>query len=193
MARVASTEPPADASLPEIDLGHFSIGDRIPSHMSDCFGCGKDHPTGLHIQSIIAGGPKLESNFVVGEFHQGAPGLAHGGILTLACDEVLGHLMYLLKSPAVTGRLETDFLLPVPIGSVLHFKAEIVGVSGRKVYSKCEGHLNSPDGPIAIRARSLYVKVDLSHFTTSAPAEYLEKVKSDERLKRDLSVFEVNP
>ena len=101
--------------------------------------------------------------------------------------------MYLLKSPAVTGRLETDFLLPVPIGSVLYFKAEIVGVSGRKVYSKCEGHLNSPDGPIAIRARSLYVKVDLSHFTTSAPAEFLEKVKSDERLKRDLSVFEVNP
>ena len=79
---------------------------------------------------------KENGKFLVTENHQGAPGLAHGGLLTLAFDEALGKLMWLLRAPAVTGRLETDFLLPVPIGTELHILAEITGLAGRKVYSR---------------------------------------------------------
>jgi len=59
----------------------------------------------------------LTGQFVVTEKHQGAPGLAHGGLLARALDEALGKLMWLLRAPGVTARLETDFLKPVPMGT----------------------------------------------------------------------------
>ena len=99
----------------------------------------------------------LTGQFVVTDQHQGAPGLAHGGLLALAFDEALGKLMWLLRAPAVTARLETDFMKPVPIGSTLFITAEIVGQEGRKVYSKAEGRLDSPDGPLALRGSSLWI------------------------------------
>jgi len=144
--------------------------------------------------STVGEGCKVAAIFSVSEFHQGAPGLVHGGILTLACDEILGHLMWLLRKPAVTGRLETDFLLPVPVDSVIHLSAEILGVSGRKVYSRCEGRLNAVDGPVAIRAQSLFVIVDMQHFLDSAPEDYLTRIQGNPALMREIdSSFEVNP
>jgi acyl-coenzyme A thioesterase PaaI-like protein len=128
------------------------------------------------------------------EDHQGAPGLAHGGLLSLAFDEALGKLMWLLRAPAVTARLETDFLRPVPLGSTLHISARITGQVNRKVYGSAEGRLNSPDGPIALRAAALYVIVPMEHFLTNAPKEYLEQIsKSPEILAFVDPDFEINP
>ena len=31
-------------------------GEEIPSHLNMCFGCGVDHPTGLHMKSIAGEG-----------------------------------------------------------------------------------------------------------------------------------------
>ena len=79
-------------------------GEEIPSHLNMCFGCGSDHPTGLHMKSIAGEGLTATCEFTVTEMHQGAPGLAHGGLLSLAFDEALGKLMYLLQVPAEIGR-----------------------------------------------------------------------------------------
>ena len=57
-------------------------GEEIPSHLSMCFGCGSDHPTGLHMKSIAGEGLTATCEFTVTEMHQGAPGLAHGGLLS---------------------------------------------------------------------------------------------------------------
>ena len=51
----------------------------------------------------------INAKFTVTEMHQGAPGLAHGGLLSCAFDEALGKLMWLVRQPAVTGKLETLF------------------------------------------------------------------------------------
>jgi len=59
----------------------------------------------------------------------------------LAFDEALGKLMWLIRSPAVTARLETDFLLPVPMGTTLHITAEITGQVNRKVIAAQLGDL----------------------------------------------------
>ena len=199
MARVPSTTPPADAQSAQVHPDAPKPGDSIPypyhdAHVEYCVGCSQSHLFGLRMLSTVGEGSAVTSMFTVSEFHQGAPGLAHGGILTLACDEVLGHLMWLLRKPAVTGRLETDFLLPVPVGSVLHLSAEILGVSGRKVYSRCEGRLNAVDGPVAIRAQSLFVIVDMQHFLDSAPEDYLTRIQGNPALMREIdSSFEVNP
>jgi acyl-coenzyme A thioesterase PaaI-like protein len=143
-------------------------GEEIPSHLSMCFGCGVDHPTGLHMKSIAGEGLTATCVFTVNEMHQGAPGLAHGGLLSLAFDEALGKLMYLLQVPAVTGHLDTDFIKPIPVGSKLFINARITGQERRKVYTEAEGRLNSPDGELALKASALYVVVGIEHFVKNA-------------------------
>ena len=79
-------------------------GTVLDSHYAHCFGCGERHPTGLHMRVTAGEGVSLTGEFVVTADHQGAPGLAHGGLLTAAFDETLGMLMWLLRTPAGPGR-----------------------------------------------------------------------------------------
>ena len=194
MSRVASTTPPEGAIIPERHPEAPATGSKIPSHFAHCFGCGEKHPTGLHLVAHVGNAMDITAEFVVSENHQGAPGLAHGGLLSLAFDEALGKLMWLLRAPAVTARLETDFLKPVPMGSKLFITAEITGQVGRKVYCSAVGRLNSLDGEIAVRAAALFVIVPMSHFLQNAPAEYLEAIaKTPEVLAFVDPNFNINP
>ena len=194
MSRVASTTPPEGAVIPERHPEAPATGSKIPSHFAHCFGCGEKHPTGLHLVAHVGNAMNITAEFVVSENHQGAPGLAHGGLLSLAFDEALGKLMWLLRAPAVTARLETDFMKPVPMGSKLYISAEITGQVNRKVYCSAIGRLNSPDGEIAVRAAALFVIVPMSHFLQNAPAEYLEAIaKTPEVLAFVDPNFNINP
>jgi len=194
MSRVASTTPPEGSIIPPRHPEAPATGSRIPSHFANCFGCGEKHPTGLHLVAHVGNEMNITAEFVVSENHQGAPGLAHGGLLSLAFDEALGKLMWLLRAPAVTARLETDFLKPVPMGSKLFISAEITGQVSRKVYCSAVGRLNSPDGEIVVRAAALFVIVPMSHFLQNAPAEYLEAIaKTPEVLAFVDPNFNINP
>ena len=194
MSRVPSTVPPEGAQVPPRHPKAPEPGTKIPSHFGHCFGCGELHPTGLHLVAHAGDGQNLTAVFTVNENHQGAPGLAHGGLLSLAFDEALGKLMWLIRSPAVTARLETDFLLPVPMGTTLHITAEITGQVNRKVYCSAVGRLGSPEGPIAVRAASLYVIVPMQHFLDNAPKEYLAHVIAHPELLAFVDPeFEINP
>ena len=194
MSRVASTSAPEGAMIPQRHPKAPPIGSQIPSHFGHCFGCGELHPTGLHLVAHAGNGVDLTAEFTVTENHPGAPGLAHGGLLSLAFDEALGKLMWLLRAPAVTARLETDFLRPVPMGSTLHISARITGQVSRKVYCEAEGRLNSPDGDIAVKAAALFVIVPMNHFLDNAPKEYLEYIsKHPELLAFVDPEFEINP
>ena len=194
MSRVPSTIAPEGSEIPARHAKAPLPGSKIPSHFGHCFGCGDLHPTGLHLVAHAGEGQNLTAVFTVTENHQGAPGLAHGGLLSLAFDEALGKLMWLIRSPAVTARLETDFLLPVPMGSTLHISAEITGQVNRKVYTAAFGRLDSPDGPIAVRAAALFVIVPMKHFMENAPKEYLAHVTAHPELLAFVDPdFEINP
>jgi acyl-coenzyme A thioesterase PaaI-like protein len=170
------------------------VGTKIPSHFGHCFGCGELHPTGLHLVAYAGEGATITAQFTVTQDHQGAPGLAHGGLLSLAFDEALGKLMWLLRAPAVTGRLETDFLKPVPIGTTLYITAEITGQVNRKVYTSAVGRIGSADGEIVVRAAALYITVPMDHFMNNAPQEYLaELAKAPELMAFVDPNFEINP
>jgi acyl-coenzyme A thioesterase PaaI-like protein len=194
MSRVASTTPPEGAIIPDRHPKAPEIGTKIPSHFGHCFGCGELHPTGLHLVAHAGAGADLTAEFTVTENHQGAPGLAHGGLLSLAFDEALGKLMWLIRAPAVTARLETDFLKPVPMGTTIHITARITGQVNRKVYTAAEGRLGGADGAIAVKAAALFVVVPMSHFLENAPKEYLEHIaKTPEILAFVDPEFEINP
>jgi acyl-coenzyme A thioesterase PaaI-like protein len=113
----------------------------------------------------------------VGELHQGAPGLAHGGVLTTAFDEVLGSLNWLIGDPVVTGRLSMAFRAPVPVGATVTIDAQITGVSGRKVFAAAQGTL--ADGRLAVTAESVFIKVPLEHFIANGNAEHIASAMAD--------------
>jgi acyl-coenzyme A thioesterase PaaI-like protein len=99
------------------------------------------------------------------EHHQGAPGLAHGGVISAAVDEGMGYLLWLVESPAVTAHLEVDFRRPVPVGSRLELQARLEGVTGRKIRASLTGWV---DGEVVVEARALYLKVGVEHFVPHA-------------------------
>lgn len=179
--------PHADAPKPGTELG---------VHFGQCFGCGDEIDAGLHLRSTV-GEQFVHSQFTVTAAHQGAPGLAHGGLLACAFDEALGSTVgNLMRRPAVTAKLETDFRRPVPVGSTLYIAAKLDGVAGRKIYVSADGHLDAEDGPVAVSARALFLVVGFDHFSTHGDPEALEKLAAQheknkrERAKRD---WEINP
>jgi acyl-coenzyme A thioesterase PaaI-like protein len=165
------TTPPPGTEAPTRAPGAPPPGSVLGPHYAHCVGCGDRHPTGLRLQVTAGEGVDIRARFTVTDDHQGAPGLAHGGLLSVAFDEAMGFVLVLLRRPAVTGRLETDYLRPVPVGATLHIEAECVGVAGRKIYTRGEGRLDAPDGPVAVRSTGLFVAVPLSHFTTHGRAD----------------------
>ena len=194
MARIASTTPPEDAVMPARHPKAPAIGSQIPSHFGFCFGCGELHKTGLHFVAQAGKELDLTGSFTVTENHQGAPGLAHGGLLSLAFDEALGKLMWLIRTPAVTGRLETDFLLPVPMGRTLYIDAKITGQAGRKIYTEAEGRLDSPTGEIAVKAAALYIAVPMEHFIKNLTEQYKDHLVEHPELMAFVDPdFDVNP
>ena len=109
-------------------------------------------------------GPHLTGTFTVTDHHQGAPGLAHGGLLTTAFDDALGSLNWLLRRPAVTGRLETDFRRPVPVGSTLHIDAEVAGVRAARSSPGRSAASSARTARVAMTAAALFVQVPVEHF-----------------------------
>lgn len=132
----------------------------LPSHYARCFGCGRDHPTGLHL-AVAGGGRRVRGSFLVTEHHQGAPGLAHGGVISAAVDEAMGFLLWLLATPAVTAHLEVDFRRPVPVGTRLELEGEVERVEGRKIFGRMTGRV---EGQVVVEARALFVMVGAEHF-----------------------------
>lgn len=168
-------------------------GELLGSHYGQCFGCGDAQPHGLHLRARAGEGVSVTAEFTVQAAHQGAPGLAHGGALATALDETLGSLTWLLRTIAVTARLETDFVRPVPVGTVLYLEAEVTAVAGRKIYCTATGRTAGPEGPVAVRADALFLGVEVGHFTDHGRQEEIRAAMSDPDQIRRVRAFEVNP
>lgn len=168
-------------------------GELLGAHYDQCFGCGGEQPHGLHIEARAGEGVSVTASFTVRPAHQGAPGLAHGGVLASALDETLGALSWLLRTIAVTGRLETDYVRPVPVDATLHLEAEVTAVAGRKIYSTATGRIGGPDGPVAVRANALFVEVKIDHFVDHGREEEIQAAMGDPDQVRRARAFEVNP
>lgn len=193
MTRNSQPWPPVQVEWPERHPDAPEPGTTVGQHYARCFGCGDEQTHGLHLKATIADGHTIFAQFTVTEAHQGAPGLAHGGLLACAFDEALGATVgHLLRQPAVTGRLETDFLRPVPVGSTLYITATLRGVAGRQIYALADGRLDAEDGPVAVRARAVFVIVPFSHFTEHGRAEDIAAVAKEPSETRRRN-YDINP
>jgi acyl-coenzyme A thioesterase PaaI-like protein len=190
MSRAPRSWPPEDAEPAVAHPDAPGQGSKLASHYDGCFACGDAQDAGLHLRTTVGETGVVHSRFVVTSAHQGGPGLAHGGLLACALDEALGSTVgHLLRVAAVTGKLETDFLRPVPVGSTLYIAAKLDGRIGRKVYVSADGRLGADDGPMAVRARALFVTVGIEHFVEHGDSAAVRKL-ARERADR---TWEVGP
>ncbi len=152
---------PDDAVAPVRSVHAPPPGATIPNHYAGCFACGAEHPGGLHLTAVAGEGVSLVARARITGSHQGAPGLAHGGIVAAVMDESLGFLLGMLGTAAVTGKLEVTYRKPVPIDTDVTAHAVCRGVAGRKIYTAAT--LYDGDTVLA-EAAGLFIAVGEAHF-----------------------------
>jgi acyl-coenzyme A thioesterase PaaI-like protein len=102
---MSSTAHPAPVTLP--------WSSRDDHH---CFGCAPGNPRGLKLEFQQVGG-ELWAEFALDRHYESYPGVVHGGILSLICDETMGNLLVLrLDQPALTTSLRMRYVGVVGLG-----------------------------------------------------------------------------
>ncbi|WP_454197712.1 PaaI family thioesterase [Nocardia sp. Marseille-Q1738] len=81
-----------------------------------CFGCSPHNATGLRLRFTLHP-DGLQARFRLGREFESYPGVVHGGLIGVICDEVMGNLIVLARHhPAFTVSQRTRFLTPLLIG-----------------------------------------------------------------------------
>lgn len=161
-------DPRAAAATPGGWTAPPDDGEPLPPHMPDCMGCGPEAITGYHLEPR-RDGDEVVASFAFDSSHAGAPGLAHGGAVAALCDDLLGHVLNLLGVPAVTRRLEMDYLAPVLLHEAHDLRAWLVERDEQKLWVACSG--TGPDGRERFRAKALFVQVGLEVFLAGLSPE----------------------
>jgi acyl-coenzyme A thioesterase PaaI-like protein len=107
-------------------------------------------------------GPKTALGLVTfGSAYEGPPGSVHGGFVAAAFDEVLGYVQSLGERPGMTGTLTVRYRSPTPLHTELRFEAELVGMEGRKIFTKA--HVVG-EGRVCAEAEGIFISVARERF-----------------------------
>lgn len=134
--------------MPTEDLSSkSSIQSCYGEEFSHCFGCGKEHPQGLHLESFLHNdGTCTLSTTPAAIYTGGVPENLYGGFIAMLFDchgtaSATGFFLQhegLSLTPShlqrfVTAHLEIDFLAPTPMNCVVSLVAHPLEVTDRKV------------------------------------------------------------
>jgi acyl-coenzyme A thioesterase PaaI-like protein len=104
-----------------------------------CFGCGTENASGLHIAPTLDDDGRVRAPWSPGPDHRGLSHISHGGVLTAACDEMMGFAMAVLEAGKlyVTTSLTMQFKRPVLLGETMTLEAWCTGRRGKRVFTRC--------------------------------------------------------
>jgi acyl-coenzyme A thioesterase PaaI-like protein len=106
----------------------------------------------LHIEKSEDG--RAWSSFHLGALYEGPPGMAHGGVVALVLDQLLGEAAAAGGSPGMTGTLSLRYERAIPLGDCSG-EAWIDKVDGVKTIVK--GELRGADGKASARAEGVFI------------------------------------
>lgn len=149
----------------------------LPPHQHYCLGCGPDNPHSFAL-AVYRDGETVVAEHVFSAEQAGSPGLAHGGAVALVCDDLIGFLLWVVQTPAVTRNLTVDYLRPVVLGERHRLRGWLESRDGRKLWLQCEGR--GPDGTVRFTARALFIQVGFEHFLRNLPSD--ERQRAEEIL-----------
>jgi acyl-coenzyme A thioesterase PaaI-like protein len=121
-----------------------------------CFACGERNPIGLHLSFSLSGN-ECTSEFHIQDNYQGFSGIAHGGLLATALDEVMARLLYDKGYRAITARLEVRYRLPAEVGQTLQLRARLLKIKGRLFETEAQATLK--DGTLIAEAKATSMSV----------------------------------
>ena len=103
-----------------------------------CFGCAPGNPHGLGL-TFERAGESLWTDFDLGHHYESYPGVVHGGIVALICDETMGNLIVLRDgSPAVTTSLRMRYVGAVHVGLPHRVTATFTGGTPELIKTSAE-------------------------------------------------------
>jgi acyl-coenzyme A thioesterase PaaI-like protein len=122
---------------------------------------GRSHPFApqLDMQQTDAG---YEGTVTLGPAYEGAPGLAHGGIVSLLFDHVMAWATTRVGQvgPSMTATMSLTYRRPTPLNVPLTIAAEVERVSGRKVHIAAK---MTAGGEVTVEGSGLFVKLNEEH------------------------------
>jgi uncharacterized protein (TIGR00369 family) len=122
-----------------------------------CFGCGPANPAGLHLEFLLAPDGSVLSLPVVPDTFDGHPGYLHGGVIATLLDEAMSKAVRALGKPAMTRKLEADYLRPVPSRAALRIEGRVVRSEGRKHWT--EARILNAEGIALAQAKGLFIVI----------------------------------
>lgn len=149
--------------------------ERIPAesevidHYAECVVSGTANPMGLGIQ-VSREGNSAVSRVTLGPAYEGAPGRAHGGIISAVFDEVMSYVLSIIQTPAFTGRLTVSYRAPAPLNRPLEFTARLSDRDGRKIFITAE----AIDGETLIaKGEGLFIAIPPERLGLGIPGDTL--------------------
>jgi acyl-coenzyme A thioesterase PaaI-like protein len=122
---------------------------------------GPSHPFApqLEMRQTDAG---YEGTVLLGPAYEGAPGLVHGGALSLIFDHVMAWATTRVGElgPSMTGTMSLSYRRPTPLATPLTFAAWVERVSGRKVHVVAT---LTADGVVTVEGTGLFIKLTEEH------------------------------
>ncbi|WP_084100522.1 PaaI family thioesterase [Nocardioides luteus] len=141
------------------------IGQRLPPHSPDCAGCGPGNPAGLGLE-VVRTAAGVEAVHRFSDAQVGAPGIAHGGAVALAFDDLFGFALYTVGSLAVTRSLTIEYHAPFWLHRPYTFSAHVAQREGRRLLLRADAWDDA--GQKAGSAAATFVVVSLGHFAAGA-------------------------
>ena len=141
---------------------------------NNCFGCGPANEAGLRLEFVL---DKERGRFVcqfqLADRFVGPPGHALGGIIATILDEAMGKVNKLRNVIALTGRMEIDYLRPVPLSTPLLVEGWELRVDGREHIHVAE--IRNGNGEVLASSIGTFIEIDAHRMF----AKYLKKKHSD--------------
>lgn len=103
-----------------------------------CYVCGPQNEAGLRLPFEHTGLFTAETQLVASAQHEGWQGIMHGGVTFTLMDEAFGWCLLFEGVHAVTAKVETRFLKPIPTGSPLRVRAYVTADKKRLLEAEAE-------------------------------------------------------
>ncbi|WP_131770859.1 PaaI family thioesterase [Candidatus Protofrankia californiensis] len=163
-----------------------------------CFGCSPHNEQGLQLQ-FRTHPEGMQARFRFGRAHESYPGVVHGGLTGVVCDEIMGNLIVLRTGlTAFTTTMKVRYILPLLIGTtydcVARLRTQDEGKAGNRL-TDATAEILSLDGDTMATATASYQLVSMQaarrHLALDdADADRLRNVMPE---RRNGQAFEPHP
>ena len=129
-----------------------------PNPTNKCFGCGGANDRGMKLTFVQDNvNKRIVGKFILGEAYQGGGGMAHGGIIAMLLDEVMGKVCRFREVRAVTAELTIQYLKPVKVDEEIVVEGYETEVKGRNLF--LVGEIRNAAGVVLAKGTGRFVVI----------------------------------